>query len=81
VPITDKVSEMSVAESEAHGATINDLPEEVVRHVLSLLSPYGDLKSAMLVCRYWSVLVIGRLNEIMLKKRGLLSICYHYQPL
>ncbi|XP_064643305.1 F-box only protein 42-like [Lineus longissimus] len=54
---------MSVAEFEVPSATINDLPEEVLRHLLSLLSPYGDLKSAMLVCRYWSVLVIEIIQQ------------------
>ena len=55
--------EMASAEFEASEVVIDDLPEEVLRHILSLLSPYGDLKSAMLVCRYWSELVIGRLQR------------------
>lgn len=35
------------------GKGIQDLPEEVFEYILSLLSPYRDLKNCMLVCRNW----------------------------
>lgn len=40
---------------------INDLPAEVLRYILSHLSPYGDLPNCKLVCKYWYESVAGKL--------------------
>ena len=34
-------------------ANITDLPQEILEYIFSLLSPYKDFKSVMLVCRDW----------------------------
>lgn len=45
---------------------IRDLPEEILEYILRHLSPYRDLKSAMLVCHQWHRLVQGVLRQIYL---------------
>ena len=38
---------------ERSSSSINDLPDEVLEYILSLISPYKDMKECMLVCRRW----------------------------
>lgn len=33
--------------------SINDLPNEILEHIISLLPPYRDLENCMLVCKRW----------------------------
>lgn len=33
---------------------INDFPDEILEFILSLLRPYKDLKTCMLVCKRWN---------------------------
>lgn len=32
---------------------INELPDEVLEYIFSLVSPYKDVKECMLVCKRW----------------------------
>ena len=38
---------------------IDDLPDEVLEYMLSLLSPYRDFSSVMLVCHRWYNIMKG----------------------
>jgi len=40
-------------------ANIKDLPQEILEYIFSLLSPYKDFKSVMLVCRDWHTVMLG----------------------
>ncbi|XP_060066686.1 F-box only protein 42-like [Ylistrum balloti] len=51
-------------DSNSQSVRIRDLPEEILEYVLRYLSPYRDLKSAMLVCHQWHRLVQGVLHQI-----------------
>ena len=42
------------------GAHITDIPEEILELIFGHLSPYEDMKSAMLVCKQWHRVVSGR---------------------
>lgn len=33
---------------------INDFPDEILEFILSLLRPYKDLKTCLLVCKRWN---------------------------
>ncbi|CAH1774099.1 unnamed protein product [Owenia fusiformis] len=50
---------MDCSEDSANMAGISDLPEEVQEHILSMLSPYRDLRSCMNVCKLWHELTKG----------------------
>lgn len=41
---------------------ISDLPEEILEYILDILSPYGDLKQAMIVCKQWQRIASGEFN-------------------
>ena len=41
---------------------INTLPEEILEGILSYLSPYGECKQAMMVCKRWYRVIQGMLN-------------------
>ena len=43
---------------------ITDLPEEVLEHIMSLLSPYRDYASSRLVCKQWYRLVRGSILRL-----------------
>jgi len=34
-------------------STVDDVPDEVLEYVLSLVSPYKDLQECSLVCKRW----------------------------
>ena len=38
---------------------MQNLPEEIIEHILRQLSPYRDFKNATLVCRQWHRLIQG----------------------
>jgi F-box-like len=38
---------------------INSLPNEILEYILSLLSPYCDLKSTLQVCKRWYIVTKG----------------------
>ena len=42
------------------GANITDLPQEILEYIFSLLSPYKDFKSVMLVCKDWHSIMLGK---------------------
>lgn len=44
-------------------ANIKDLPQEILEYIFSLLSPYKDFKSVMLVCRDWHIIMLGVVNQ------------------
>ncbi|KAG1669411.1 F-box only protein 42 [Nymphon striatum] len=44
-------------------ACLNDLPEVVLNFILRLVPPYHDLKSCMLVNKYWCCLVRGVIKQ------------------
>ncbi|KAK9496535.1 hypothetical protein O3M35_013195 [Rhynocoris fuscipes] len=39
--------------SDQSKACINDLPNEILEHIIGLLPPYKDFKNCMLVCKRW----------------------------
>ncbi|XP_078615736.1 F-box only protein 42-like isoform X2 [Branchiostoma floridae x Branchiostoma japonicum] len=41
------------------GFSVNELPEEVLERILLFLSPYGQYKTAALVCKLWRRLIKG----------------------
>ncbi|XP_066296582.1 F-box only protein 42-like [Branchiostoma lanceolatum] len=41
------------------GFSVNDLPEELLERILLFLSPYGEYKTAALVCKQWRRLIKG----------------------
>ncbi|XP_078695665.1 F-box only protein 42-like [Branchiostoma floridae x Branchiostoma belcheri] len=41
------------------GFSVNDLPEELLERILLFLSPYGEYKTAALVCKLWRRLIKG----------------------
>ncbi|KAL4658521.1 F-box only protein 42-like [Arapaima gigas] len=49
---------------------MGELPEEVLEHILSFLSPYQEHKTAALVCKQWYRLIKGR-------PLYSLHVCYH----
>ncbi|KAL3862757.1 hypothetical protein ACJMK2_008707 [Sinanodonta woodiana] len=51
--------EMKTKIGSVEGKTIFHIPEEILEYILLKLSPYRDLKSAMLVCKAWSRLGKG----------------------
>lgn len=44
--------------------TISDIPEEILEYILFKVSPYNDLKSAMLVCSAWYRVATAVLRKI-----------------
>ena len=52
---------MEIEDDTPPEKTISDIPEEILEYILSLLSPYRDLKSAMRVCRLWNRCVLSEL--------------------
>lgn len=52
--LEDKVVEYS--------CSVNDLPDEVLEYILSLLPPYKDLEQCMLVCKRWKKNVSSKLS-------------------
>ena len=54
----------SGGEIELHQRTsLSDLPDEILDHILSLVSPYRDFKSAMLVCKRWHKIMQGTVSS------------------
>ncbi|GAB6019647.1 hypothetical protein CHUAL_001205 [Chamberlinius hualienensis] len=43
--------------------TINEIPEEVLQYILSLIPPYRDIKQCRLVCRKWQRLTDDLINR------------------
>jgi F-box protein 42 len=35
-------------------STVDDLPDEVLEYILSLVAPYKDLQECSLVCKRWN---------------------------
>jgi hypothetical protein len=48
---------------------IADIPEEVLELIFCHLSPYSDMKSAMLACKQWYRVVSGEWSVYMFKKK------------
>lgn len=47
------------------GANITDLPQEILEYIFSLLSPYKDFKSVMLVCKDWHSIMLGKYIKVL----------------
>ena len=50
------------------GTSIESLPDEVLEHILSLLSPYSDLESCALTCSRFCKQLSSALSRCQLKK-------------
>lgn len=48
-----------------YSTSINDLPDEVLEYVLSLIPPYKDLEDCMLVCKRWHRTAISKTDFIL----------------
>lgn len=59
---------------------INDLPDEVIEYILSLLPPYKDLEQCMLVCKRWQKNVLSKLNVFLFGLR-LFLLCTLLGPM
>lgn len=44
-------------------SSFGNLPEEILELIFSYLSPYGDFKRAMLVCKLWHRILSGEISE------------------
>uniref|UniRef100_A0A5S6QJ80 F-box domain-containing protein n=1 Tax=Trichuris muris TaxID=70415 RepID=A0A5S6QJ80_TRIMR len=55
-------------------ATIDDVPDDVLEHILSFLSPYADLDACMYVCKRWYRTVKRSCEKLQLKFRQLRSL-------
>ena len=49
-PASSSSSPVAVAPCHASSTTIDRLPDEVLEHILGLVSPYSDLANCSLVC-------------------------------
>lgn len=59
--------QMSDGDNETMLTSIESLPDEVLEHILSLLSPYSDLESCALTCsRFCLTLTICYYKEVTL---------------
>ncbi|KAJ1520014.1 hypothetical protein ONE63_004244 [Megalurothrips usitatus] len=52
---------------------INELPDEVLEYIFSLVSPYKDLKECMIVCKRWHGIVINVIRLLTLKLTNAIS--------
>ena len=43
---------------------INDLPNELLVYILSLLPPYKDLENCMVVCKRWHKNVQSKIHDL-----------------
>lgn len=58
---------------DASRKSIDELPDEVLEYIFSLVSPYKDLKECMLVCKRWHTIVQNVTRLMTLKLTNAIS--------
>ena len=56
-----------ILDADCHGDIINTLPEEILERILSYLSPYGECKQALMVCKRWHRVIQGMYKRLFHK--------------